>query len=167
MKQADSIQLIVLLQASHAKANTATNFSHAAQAQLSGQVFGVNIGGSSTTQFQRNQALESQRVKNTFREAVRKASQEYKNERSLEVSAEDSSELELASNDQISNPNNEISVTYLFYELERQYQVSEHLHKLSPVVLVAQAVPNPADIDEDWLLAHEWILRRSLLDGGA
>ena len=146
------------------KASTTTNFQQMVGAQASGSIFGFSVGANSTTQFQSNQAAESQRVKKGFREAVRKASQEYKNEHSVEVSSKAEASFETNSESLISNPNNEITVTYLFYELERQYRVSEHLQRLTPVVMVAQEVPNPADIDEDWLLAHEWILRRSLLD---
>jgi hypothetical protein len=147
------------------KANSATNFEMGIQTQASGGFLGiVSVGANTNTSFSRNQSAESQRTKNAFHEAVRKASQEYKSERSLEVSTEDISEFESTFTAEISNPNNEISVTYLFYELERQYRVTERLHKLTPVVLVAQEVPNPADIDEDWLLAHEWIMRRVLLD---
>ena len=105
-------------------------------------------------------------MKKDFREAVRKASQEFKNERAVEVSTERTTDSEFSSSGEISNPNNEITVTYLFYELERQYRVTEHLQRLTPVVMVAQDVPNPSDIDEDWLMAHEWILRRGLLDSG-
>ena len=146
------------------KATTSTNFSQTVQTQLSGKVLGFKVGGSTSGQFQRNQAAESQRVKKGFHEAVRKASQEYKNERALEISTEQSSEIRTDNTGEIQNPNNEISVTYLFYELERRYRITQHLHRLTPVILVAQEIPNPADIDEGWLLAHEWILRRSLLD---
>ncbi|MGF1471004.1 MAG: hypothetical protein ACFB50_04575 [Rubrobacteraceae bacterium] len=142
------------------KANTATNFEQSVSANLSGTIGVFTVGANSSSQFQRNQSVESQRIKKTFREAVRKASQEYKNERSVEISTEDIGEFETTGTSEISNPNNEITVSYLFYELERQYTVSEHLHRLTPVILVAQEVPNPGDIDEDFILAHEPELRR-------
>ena len=146
------------------KANTATNFEQSIQTRANGSIGVFSLGANTNTSFSRNQAVESQKTKNAFREAVRKASQEYKNERSLEISTEEISEFESTFTSEISNPNNEITVTYLFYELERQYRITERLHKLTPVVLVAQEIPNPAEIDEDWLLAYEWILRRVLLD---
>ena len=142
------------------KATITTNFEQTLDLDIN--IF--SIGAKTHTSFSRNQVAESQKTKNAFHEAVRKAAQEYKNERSLEVSTEEVSEFESTFTSEISNPNNEITVTYLFYELERQYRITERLHKLTPVVLVAQEIPNPADIDEDWLLAHEWILRRVLLD---
>lgn len=146
------------------KATKTTNFEQTAETKVDGSVGVFSMGANTNTSFSRNQVAESQRTKNAFHEAVRKAAQEYKNERALEVNTEEVSELESSFSSEISNPNNEIAVTYLFYELERQYRITERLHKLTPVVLVAQEFPNPADIDEDWLLAHEWILRRVLLD---
>jgi len=42
--------------------------------------------------------------------------------------------------------------------------VREAIYKLTPVILVAQEMPRPQDIDADWLLTHDWILRRVILD---
>jgi hypothetical protein len=33
-----------------------------------------------------------------------------------------------------------------------------------PVILVAQEFPRPDEIDEDWIIANDWILRRVILD---
>ena len=55
-------------------------------------------------------------------------------------------------------------MTYLFYELQRRFEVSEKLHELTPVVMVAYDVPAPNEIDEDWLLTYAWILKRVILD---
>ena len=73
-------------------------------------------------------------------------------------------DLETQTESEIANPNNELTVTYLFYELERQYWITERIHRLTPVILVAQSVPKPHEVDEGWVLAHEWVLRRVLLD---
>ncbi len=118
----------------------------------------------SGTEFALDQAQESSRVKKDFREAVLKAAQEYKQERSLEVKTTDEVTSETTTSGEIANPNNELSVTYLLYELERQYTISERIHRATPVVLVAQDVPAPNEITESWLSAHEWILRRVILD---
>ena len=142
------------------RAQVSTNFQMTAQGSLS---FGIGeIGGS--TQFALNQAQESSRVKKSFHEAVMKAAYEYKSERSLEVETTSERELGATASGELSNPNNELTVTYLLYELERRYKVSEKLQRLTPVIMVAQDIPAPQEIDDDWLLAHEWILRRVLLD---
>jgi hypothetical protein len=107
---------------------------------------------------------ESARAKKEFREAVIKAASEYRSERKYEVTTSTSDQIETTTSGEIQNPNNEITVTYLFYELQRQFEVAEQLHRVQPVILVAQEVPAPHEVDEEWLIAHEWILRRVLLD---
>ncbi|MCA9734978.1 MAG: hypothetical protein H6696_14820 [Deferribacteres bacterium] len=142
------------------KANIKTNFKASAEGSIN---FGVGSAQASTG-LEIDQEKNSAQTKKDFREAVTKAAQEYKQENKLEIESSSAVEFEETISGEISNPNDEIPVTYLFYELQRQYQISEKLHKLTPVVLVANHVPNPKDIDEDWLIAHDWILRRVILD---
>lgn len=146
------------------KVNTATNFNLTIEGNLAFQA-GVAQGGvKTTTGYKNDQSTESSAKKKSIRESTKKAASEFKNERSVEIISKEESDYEESTSGEISNPNNEITVTYLFYELERQYIVSENLHKLTPVILVAFDVPAPQEVDEDWLLTHEWILRRILLD---
>ena len=142
------------------KASMRSNFQMTAQGSF--QIGIADITASS--QYSLEQAQESARTKKDFREAVVKAAQEYRNERALEVKTTDELTAETTTSGELSNPNNELTVTYLLYELERQYTISERIHRVTPVVLVAQDVPAPNEITESWLLAHEWILRRVLLD---
>lgn len=144
------------------KASTSTNFKSTAQGS-----FDIGIGSlAASAEFVLNQAQESARVKKDFREAVVKAAQEYKQERALEIHTTDEATSDSSSSGELHNPNNELTVTYLLYELERQYEISERIHRVMPVILVAQDVPAPNEITESWLLAYEWILRRVLLDDG-
>ena len=138
------------------KASQATKFKLTAE---------VNKGWfSSNSEFSMNQAQESAQTKKNFRESVVKASHEYKNERNLEVSTTEEFTGETTTSGELSNPNNELTVTYLLYELERQYRISERIHRVAPVIFVAQDIPGPHEITEAWLLEHEWVLRRVLLD---
>ncbi|MEL6830229.1 MAG: hypothetical protein AAFO63_08840, partial [Pseudomonadota bacterium] len=146
------------------KASQKSNFQQNAAASADVRVGAFGANASSTTGFARDQAQESARVRKSHLEETRKAASEYRAERSLTLSEKSELEIEDAATVEISNTNDELSVTYLFYELERRYKMSEWLHRLQPVVLVAQPVPRPDEIDEDWILAHEWILRRVLLD---
>jgi hypothetical protein len=150
------------------KANSRTAF------QLGTQT-GANVGfdtgvvngsfnGSLNAGFNKESASISEEVKREFREAVFKAAQEYKEERVLDIRTEATEENEITESGEISNPNDELTVTYLFYELQRRYRVSEQIHRVMPVVFVAQEVPNPHEIDDAWIVAHDWILRRVLLD---
>jgi hypothetical protein len=146
------------------KAEAKTNFSLSASGTFNVDIAIGSSKGTQTTTTGKDTSKISEDVKKDFFEAVFKASQEYKLERTLEVNTEESEEFEFQESGEINNPNDELAVTYLFYELQRRYRVSEHIHRLTPVILVAQEVPNPADIDHDWLIAHDWILRRVLLD---
>jgi hypothetical protein len=142
------------------KAMRKTNFQASAEG-------GVNIGIASakgSTAFGQDAGVESQEVKKEFREAVFKASEEYKSERNTEINVSTSEDVSFDESGEISNPNDEIPVTYLFYELQRRFRVGTKLHAVRPVVLVAQEFPNPNDIDEAWLIRHDWILRRVILD---
>ena len=142
------------------KATSKTNFQLGAKG-------GVNLGianVSGSTALSHDTAAESREVKKEFREAVFKAAEEYKQERTLQVETNESVEATSEETGEISNPNDEIPVTYLFYQLQRRYRVSEEIRSVTPVVLVAQEFPRPSDIDEEWIVAHDWILRRVLLD---
>jgi hypothetical protein len=111
-----------------------------------------------------DQAVESAQTKREFHESVVKSAQEYRNEHRLEISTEETREDETTSFREIRNPNDELTVTYLFYELQRRYLVDESLHKATPVVLVANDVPAPHEVDQGWILRHDWILKRTILD---
>jgi len=130
---------------------------------------GVDIGpikGENTSGFTLNNdaGRDSQQTKKEFREAVLKASQEYKSERKIEISTEETTESKYTESGEITNPNDELTVTYLFYELQRIFEISECLYRLRPVILVAQEMPAPHEIDNDWVITHDWILKRVLLD---
>jgi hypothetical protein len=142
------------------KASTATNF----KLNVHGS-FNIEVGSvDATTDFTVNHQEESARNKKEFHEATRKAAEEYRLERSIEVDTSSTTEIEETSSGEISNPNNEITVTYMFYELQRRFTIEEFLYRVRPVILVAQDVPAPDEIDEAWLIQYQWILSRVLLD---
>jgi hypothetical protein len=142
------------------RANNKTNFKHTAEGGVNFTVW--NAKGSDGVSI--DSAKQSAQTKKEFREAVLKAAEEYKNDHRIELSTSESEESIETTSGEISNPNDELPVTYLFYELQRRFEVSEQIHKITPVVMVANKVPRPDEIDEDWLLAHDWILRRVILD---
>jgi hypothetical protein len=142
------------------KAINKTNFQLSAEGGVSVAIAHVDA----KTGLSLDAEHDSQETKKAFREAVFKASEEYKAERTLTVESSDSIEAAAEEAGEIVNPNDEIPVTYLFYQLQRRFRVSEEIRSVTPVVLVAQEFPNPKDIDEDWIVKHDWILRRVLLD---
>ena len=110
------------------------------------------------------QGTDSAQIKKDFRESVLKSAQEDRQQHRMEIDTSESQESEDMTFQEIQNPNDELAVTYLFYELQRTYWISEKIHKLTPVILVANEVPAPHEIDDAWLIKHDWILRRVILD---
>jgi hypothetical protein len=142
------------------KAITNTNFKMTAHGS-----FNIGIGSiGSESSFGTDQSNESVANKKEFHEATLKAAEQYRLERSLQVDTATSSEMDSTASGEIANPNNELTVTYLFYELQRRYTISEAIYRARPVILVAQEVPAPDQIDEAWLLKYQWIIARTLLD---
>jgi hypothetical protein len=144
-----------------AKAQEKTNFNVTAKESLGGE---DSWQIESTQNFGGEQAKQSERAKRDFRENVQKSAQEYRQEHRVEIDTTESEEFEETTFHEIQNPNDELTVTYLFYELQRTYRISEKIRKLTPVILVANEVPAPNEIDDAWLLAHDWVLRRTILD---
>lgn len=143
------------------KAQDKTNFNATGKGSYN---IGISKGDSSTS-FTKDADALSQETKKSFHEAVIKAAQEFRDERKLEVETKDFEETEYTDSAEITNPNDELTCTYLFYELQRQYLVSESIQQLMPVVLVAMEVPNPSKMAIDrLLLSHAWIVNRVLLD---
>lgn len=142
------------------KAQNKTNFNITAKESLGGE--GYNI--ESTQQAGGEAAKQSEKAKKDFRESVLKSAEEYRQQHRTDIDTSSSEESEDTTFHEIQNPNDELTVTYLFYELQRTYRISEKIHKLTPVVLVAQQVPQPHEIDDAWLTANDWILQRVILD---
>ena len=142
------------------KATQSTSFQLSANSSFSWGFGSASVSSA----FNTSESQESAATKKAFREATRKASQEYKSERTIELEAEDTFSSESETVIEIKNPNNEITVTYLLYELERRFRLREKLHRMQPVVLIARDIPRPDEIDEAWLLRYAWILERVLLD---
>jgi hypothetical protein len=145
--------------AKRAEAKNTTNVT-AEGSYGNGQIYQVKATGS----LNRDAKKLSEETKKSIRENALKALQEIREERQVEIDTTSDTTLETTTSGEISNPNDEIAVTYLYYTLGRQYYVSEALYKITPVVFVANPFPNPSDIDADWLIEHEWILRHVILD---
>ncbi|HOY12481.1 MAG TPA: hypothetical protein PLY70_05045, partial [Saprospiraceae bacterium] len=122
-------------------------------------------GVTANSDFKSDSSNSSDAVKKEFRESVKKAAQEYKDERKIEIETKETYESEYNESSEISNPNDELTVTYLFYELQRRFEVSEKLHKVTPIVLVPMPMPTPSRKDMNTLiLKYGWVINRVLLD---
>ncbi|MBX3085688.1 MAG: hypothetical protein KF716_28885 [Anaerolineae bacterium] len=143
------------------RASAKTEFSYTNSATAGIEPVGSDT---TTTSFKQEASKSSDDIKKSFRESVFKSAQEVTNERTTELTTETMEEFDTTETTEISNPNDEVTVTYLFYELQRRYRVHERLYRVTPVVFVAQEVPAPHEIDQDWLVTYDWILKRVILD---
>jgi hypothetical protein len=142
------------------KATTTTDF----KMTMSGD-YSIGIAkGSGDRSFGVNAVRDSTETRKDFHEAVVKAAEEYKSEMSTEIATETEMSVDFETSGTIVNPNAELAVTYLFYELQKRFRISERIYRVLPVVLVAQEVPAPDQITPAWVIAHDWILQRVLLD---
>jgi hypothetical protein len=141
------------------KLSTSLSLTH----EAGGGVPGVG-SASTTTVWNVGAERNSSSTKEMFREETKKQAHSLKQNSSLEMTVTTTEEFEAEETSEINNPNDEIVVTYLFYELQRRFMVSEHLQRVTPVVLVAHPLPAPSSLDSVWLARHDWILRRVLLD---
>ena len=143
------------------RAQSKTNFALTTQGSFD---LGPLGEGSYTTAFSKDAESHSQETKRSMREAVRREAQKLSSERQNVLESGEASETENVQKREISNPNDELAITYIFYELQRLYRVWERLHRVVPVVLVGQYVPRPAEINDDWIRRHDWIIKRFLPD---
>jgi hypothetical protein len=144
-----------------ARAQTKTNFALTTAGSYD---LGPLGEGTYTSSFGRESDINSQETKRTFRESVRKEAQKYRDERRMELETSTTEETETIQKRDFTNTNDELALTLVFYELQRCFQVFERLHRVIPVILVAQRVPRPEEITEAWILRHDWIVRRFLPD---
>ncbi|HAW51382.1 MAG TPA: hypothetical protein DCX54_03485, partial [Flavobacteriales bacterium] len=142
------------------KAQNKSNFTITANETINAEAYTINSTQSATL----DQVKDSAKTKKEFHESVLKSAQEYKQQHRMEIDTSENQENENTTFHEIQNPNDELAVTYLFYELQRTYRLNEKIHKLTPVILVANDVPAPNEIDDAWLVKHDWMLRRVILD---
>lgn len=143
------------------RAQAKTNFALTSEGGYDLGPFG---SGSFTTALTKDKESGSQETKKAFREAIRDASQELRSEVKWEHESSETVETEHIEKREISNPNDELALTYIFYELQRRYIASERLHSVRPVILVGQRVPAPEEVNDDWIRRHDWIIKRFLPD---
>jgi hypothetical protein len=142
------------------KAQAKTDFDLTSHGSFGGEGYKADL----TAKAGGEQATQSEKAKKHFHEAVLKSAQEYRQQHKMEIDTNISEESERTSVHEIQNPNDELTVTYMFYELQRTFRISEKIHQLTPVILVANEMPAPDAIDDGWLIRHDWILRRVILD---
>lgn len=134
----------------HVEASASANFGFGS-ASLTAGMGGENASSSRDTKSQLNETME-------------KSASRIRNESKIVISTERETTDEFSQTSEISNPNEEIAVTYIYSRLQRQYEITTYLSEVNSVLFVAEEVPAPRDISGAWIRRYDWIIARNLLD---
>ena len=123
-------------------------------------IVGVEAGTKLGTEL----SSSSKETKSQLNEKMEKTSQRMKNDVKIVVSNEFQSTSEYDRSTEISNPNDDIAITYIYSKLQQQYELITFLNEVTNVVFVPEALPNIQDITKEWIRRYDWILAKNLLD---
>jgi hypothetical protein len=103
-------------------------------------------------------------TKSQLNETMEKTSQKMKNDVKISVSNEFQSSSEYDRSSEISNPNDDIAITYIYSKLQQQFELYTSLNEVSNVVFVPEKLPSVQEIQKDWIRRYDWIIAKNLLD---
>ena len=137
----------------HAEAEVSGGFGPFAQAKISGGI-------------SQDLASSSRQTKNRLNEVMQKTAGRMKRDTKVTVSTESEENYEVSRSSELVNPNDEVAVTYLYHRLQQRYWVSTRIAEVHSVVFVPERLPEPNDIDENWIARNADTLAGALLDNG-
>lgn len=109
-------------------------------------------------------ASNSKDTKSNINETMSKTASRMKLDTKVVVTTEDTRTDETSRTSEISNPNDEIAVTYVYSKLMRQYELYTELAEVNSVVFVPEPLPGPAQIDAGFVRTHAAAILKALLD---
>jgi len=106
----------------------------------------------------------SKQTNSNLNETMQKTASRMKRDTKITVSTEGEETFEEMRSSEITNPNDEIAVTYLYHQLQQHYRVSTEIGEVDSVVFVPEVLPEWGDIDEGWVRDHGDVIAEVLLD---
>ncbi|WP_129803481.1 hypothetical protein [Streptomyces sp. F001] len=137
----------------HAEAEVSGGYGPFVQAKVSGGIAS-------------DQASSSRNTKSRLNEVMSKTAGRMKRDTKVTVSTESENTYEVSRSSELTNPNDELAVTYLYHRLQQRYWVSTRIAEVHSVVFVPEPVPQAHEIDELWIARHGDVLVSALLDPG-
>ena len=95
---------------------------------------------------------------------MRRMAGKIRDETAVAVSAEPEEGFESTSSTDVEDPTDQNAATHVYSRLQNRYEVLTRPAEIQNVVLVAEKLPTPAEIDLSWVRRHDWILAKALLD---
>lgn len=143
-------------------AEAADNFNWKVDAEVHG---GIDvIGGKVNTVLGGSSDEKSKQTSSSLSEAMHKAASKARRETKIVVSTESEETTEIENFSEISNPNNEMAVTYEYYRMQQQYEVFTYLAEVQSVVFVAEYLPSALEVNAGWVRRYDWIIAKVLKD---
>jgi len=144
--------------------NEATeSFKWNVEAEASGGISGV-FSAKVSTQYDEESINKSKNTSNHLSETMQKMASKQRSETKVVVNTEKETTFEETSSSEIQNPNEEIPITYVYSKIQRQYEILTSLAEVCNVVMVAEPIPSPEEINFEWVSKNDWILAKNLLD---
>src|SRR4030042_596762 len=137
------------------KADGSFNVSYAGFG-VGGSVQGPSYGGSTMD--------KTTETSLRLNELVQKTASKLTTQTKVTISMESEQTSENAISSEIQNPNDEIALTYIYSKLQRQYEVFTSLAEVQNVIMVAEKIPKPENVNFHWVKRYDWIIAKVLLD---
>jgi len=132
-----------------------------AEASLSlGSVFSASISGGMHEESEKR----SRETSNNLSEVMQKTASKIRTETKTIVSVESESTFETTTASEIENANEEIAITYIYSKLQRQYELFTYLAESQDVIFIAEPIPQPYEINFNWVKRYDWIISKVILD---
>jgi hypothetical protein len=106
----------------------------------------------------------SKETKSSLNERMERTTQRMRNDVKVSVSNEFQSTMDYERSTEISNPNDDIAITYLYSRLQQQYELTTRLNQVENVVFVPERLPSRHELTESWIVRHDWVIAKNLLD---
>jgi hypothetical protein len=146
-------------------AEASSKLNKHAEAEVSGG-FGPFIQAKVSGGIAEEQADSSRDTKSRLNEVMSKTAGRMKRDTKVTVSTESEDTYEVSRSSELTNPNDELAVTYLYHRLQQRYWVSTQIAEVHSVVFVPELVPQAHAIDETWIARHADVLVSAVLDPG-
>ncbi len=121
---------------------------------------GMKVSGGTDSSTENQSKESSTRLSETMQKLATKTRTESK----VIVSTESETTYEETTSSEIQNPNEEIPITCVYSKLQRQYEIFTSLAEVQEVIMVAERVPRPEEINYKWVKKYDWIIAKALLD---
>ena len=134
-----------------------------AEAEVSGGVplvFSAKISAGISDE----QAASDKTSKARLNETMEKTASRMKRDTKVTVSTEGETTFEESTAIELTNPNDEVAVTYLYHRLQQPFWVATEIAEVHSVVLVPEPLPDWSEVTESWIRRYGDVIAAVLLD---